>query len=85
MQPYTNTNKKICSVPLNLEPRVSIDIKLDNGQVGLTEFFFAHPYSSWERGLSEYTNKLVRQYIPKKSIFSLYSEKEIKNIQHKIN
>ena len=51
----------------------------------LTEFFFAHPYSSWERGLSEYTNKLVRQYIPKKSIFSLYSEKEIKNIQHKIN
>ena len=51
----------------------------------LAEFFFAHPYSSWERGLSEYTNKLVRQYIPKKSIFSLYSEKEIKNIQHKIN
>ena len=36
MQPYTNTNEKICSVPLNLEPRVSIDIKLDNGQVGLT-------------------------------------------------
>ena len=35
MQPYTNTNEKICSVPLNLEPRVSIDIKLDNGQVGL--------------------------------------------------
>ena len=25
----------------------------------LTEFFFAHPYSSWERGLSEYTNKLL--------------------------
>ena len=36
----------------------------------LAEFFFAHPYSSWERGLSEYTNKLVRQYIPKKSIFN---------------
>ena len=31
----------------------------------LTAFFFAHPYSSWERGLSEYTNKLVRQYILK--------------------
>lgn len=51
----------------------------------LTEFFFAHPYSSWERGLSEYTNKLVRQYIPKKSIFSMYNEQEIKEIQHKIN
>ncbi len=31
------------------------------------QFFFAHPYSLWERDLSEYTNKLVRQYIPKKS------------------
>ena len=36
MQPYTNTNKKICSVPLNLESQVSIDIKLDNGQVELS-------------------------------------------------
>jgi IS30 family transposase len=51
----------------------------------LAEFFFAHPYSSWERGLSEYTNKLVRQYIPKKSIFNQYSDQEIKDIQHKIN
>lgn len=51
----------------------------------LSEFFFAHPYSSWERGLSEYTNKLVRQYIPKKSIFETYSEQNIKDIQYKIN
>lgn len=32
-----------------------------------TEFYFAHPYSSWKRGLNEYTNKLIRQYIPKKA------------------
>jgi len=51
----------------------------------LTEFFFAHPYSSWERGLSEYTNKLVRQYIPKKSMFETYNEQDIKDIQYKIN
>ena len=50
-----------------------------------SQFFFAHPYSSWERGLSEYTNKLIRQYIPKKSIFELYSDQEIKQIQYKIN
>jgi IS30 family transposase len=31
------------------------------------DFFFAHPYASWERGLNEYTNKLIRQYIPKKN------------------
>ena len=51
----------------------------------LTAFFFAHPYSSWERGLSEYTNKLVRQYIPKKSIFEDYDNQQIKEIQYKIN
>lgn len=50
-----------------------------------TQFFFAHPYSSWERGLNEYTNKLIRQYIPKKTKFEEYNELQIKNIQYKIN
>ena len=49
------------------------------------KFFFAHPYSSWERGLSEYTNKLIRQYIPKKSDFKQFSDSYIAEIQYKIN
>ncbi|MFI3239333.1 MAG: IS30 family transposase [Bacteroidales bacterium] len=36
-----------------------------------TQIFFAHPYSSWEKGLIEYTNKLYRQYIPKKTCFGI--------------
>lgn len=50
-----------------------------------TDFYFAHPYSSWERGLSEYSNKLIRQYIPKKSNFDIFDDEFIKQVQHKIN
>ena len=49
------------------------------------QFFFAHPYSSWERGLSEHTNGLVRQYIPKNTDFKDITDKEIKEYQYKIN
>jgi IS30 family transposase len=50
-----------------------------------TEFYFAHPYSSWERGLNENTNKLIRQYIPKKSSFSDYDQSFINMITLKLN
>ena len=50
-----------------------------------TVVYFAHPYSSWEKGLIENTNKLYRQYIPKKSNFNDYSQMEITEIQYRIN
>ncbi|MDR2682964.1 MAG: IS30 family transposase [Dysgonamonadaceae bacterium] len=50
-----------------------------------TEYFFAHPYSSWERGLNEYTNGLVRQYVPKKQKFTDIDDKIIRLFQNKIN
>lgn len=49
------------------------------------DFYFAHPYASWERGLSEYSNKLVRQYIPKQSDFCNFNDEYIKQVQYKIN
>jgi IS30 family transposase len=49
------------------------------------KYFFAHPYSSWERGQNEYTNELIRQYIPKKEHFINFSDHDIENFQYKIN
>lgn len=50
-----------------------------------TSFFFTHPYASWEKGLIENTNKLIRQYIPKKTNFEHLNYQQIKQIQHKLN
>ena len=47
--------------------------------------YFADPYSSWQKGAIENANKLVRQYIPKGTVFSNLEPKYIKDIQHKIN
>lgn len=50
-----------------------------------TTIYFAHPYSSWEKGCIEYTNKLYRQYIPKKISFKEFTHEQIKQIQYLIN
>jgi len=49
------------------------------------DFYFANPYSPWERGSNENLNGLVRQYLPKKSDFNNYTEEQIKEIETKIN
>ena len=49
------------------------------------EYYFCHPYSSWERGLNEYTNGLVRQYIPKGTSFENITPQYIQMIEDKLN
>jgi len=49
------------------------------------QFFFAHPYASWERGLNENTNGLVRQYFPKRTDLSHITDEEIQTVMDKLN
>ena len=45
--------------------------------------YFAYTYCSWQKGAIENTNKLIRQYIPKKDSFERYTDKRIMSIQKK--
>ena len=47
--------------------------------------FFANPYSSWERGLIENTNGLLRQYFPKAMAFDQLTQKMVDDAVAKIN
>jgi IS30 family transposase len=47
--------------------------------------YFAHPYHSWERGLNENMNGLIRQYLPKGKCFNHLSQKDVLVIMDKLN
>lgn len=49
------------------------------------DYYFCHPYSSWERGLGENINGLIRQYIPKGSSFEHLTKEDIKHIENRLN
>jgi IS30 family transposase len=49
------------------------------------EVYFAHPYCSWERGLNENTNGLLRQYFPKDTNLKLVSQQAVDDAVHLLN
>lgn len=49
------------------------------------ESYFAAPYASWQRGLNENTNGLVRQYIPKQRRLETVTEEELQMIEDRLN
>ena len=49
------------------------------------ETYFAHPYSSWGRGINENTNGLLRQFFPKKTNFRGTTQKAIDKALYYLN
>lgn len=47
--------------------------------------YFANPYSSWERGLNEHTNGLLRQFFPKQTNFKTVKPEELEKAVYLIN
>jgi len=79
----------------NLSPELRQTITFDNGKefsehealarhLGI-DVYFAHPYASWERGTSENTNRLLRQYYPKGTDFAEVSHYDLASTVESIN
>jgi len=56
---------------------VAVDLQAD--------FFFAKPYHSWERGLNEHTNGLVRQYFPKAMNLLGITDEALQKVENLLN
>ena len=83
------------AVIAKLRPYVAHTITFDNGSeftqheqitkvLGIA-VYFADPYSSWQRGANENSNRQLRAYLPKRSDIRNLTQKELDNIATELN
>ena len=63
----------------------SLELSILNPKQRRTTTYFAHAYSSWERGSNEIQNRMIRRFIPKSTDIHYITEKEIENIETWMN
>ena len=83
--------KRMKSLPKKVKLTLTLDNGLENSDWKSIEektylkTFFAHPYSSHERGANENANGLLREYFPKGTDFATISDEEISRVEYLLN
>ena len=88
------TGVQTCALPIFKDTKV-LSITTDNDisfsnwryleQVLSTKIYFTDPYSSWQKGLVENTNRWIRLFAPKRSDLSLVTEQTLVKIHNFLN
>ena len=77
--------RKLRHVPALLRKTLTYDRGKEMAERLAIRVFFADPYSPWQRGTNENTNGLLRQYVPKGTDLSGYTQRELNAIAHRLN
>ena len=84
-------SKQICTLPEQLRQSLTWDRGMELAHhkkftvATNVQVYFCDPKSPWQRGANENTNRLLRQYFPKGTDLSIYSQEDLDQIALKLN
>lgn len=89
------TNNALIRTAESMPQELFLSLTFDNGGEGAKhaeikaeygiETYFCDPYASWQKGGVENANKLIRRYLPKNTDLSKLTDRDIYDIQEKLN
>jgi IS30 family transposase len=83
--------KSLCKMPDKFVKTITLDNGTENAEHEYiarslnADIFFCNPYHSWEKGGVENIIGLIREYLPKKTDIAKLSNRQIKQIERKLN